>query len=258
MHTKKTTLILEVPNPNGTGKSLKSHKRLSYLLTFLKQKGFCLEIELVCASGKGGKPHEFKKGCHFIKWGRTPAPITDKCTHWALWTALSMKHSRGWRPGSGSLPPPSKGQKLSVNIAACSNLLLINPINNPKVLRHKIHTKDTILQYAIYGRMRKDNSFICNIFHVFVMPQKAILGAISFILRRWGKPSQRSSIWNIFNSFSQFLLMPNLWEARRTYVMWPDSLLYSITKALWAIVGSSRPEFENWHFLIRFSNHCFV
>lgn len=187
----------------------------------------------------------------------------------------SMKHSRGWRTGSGSLPPPCKGQKLSVNIAACSNLLLINPINNPKVLHHKIHTKDTILQYAIHGRRRKDNPFICSIFYVLIMPRKAILGASSLILQCWGKPSllldysnhqtafrrtptQSSSIWNMFNSFSEFLLMPNLWEARRTYAMWPDSLLYRIMKALWAIIGSRGPEFENLHFLVRFSNHCFV
>lgn len=132
-----------------------------------------------------------------------------------------MKHSCGWRPGSGSLLPPSKGQELSVNIAACSNLLLINPINTSKVLHQEIHTKDTIPQYAIYGRMREDNPFTCSIYlsyfcntsegsggHHFSF--SAILGKA--VPSSWlsnchtafrQKLTQRSSIWNMFNSFSE-------------------------------------------------------
>lgn len=48
-------------------------------------------------------------------------------------------------------------------MAACSNLLLINPVNTSKVLRHEIQTKGTVPQYAIYGRMREDNPFTCSI-----------------------------------------------------------------------------------------------
>lgn len=74
MHTKNPTLIPEVPNPTGIRKSLKSHRRLVLPSDISKAKRvlqFCLERELVCASGKGGKPHEvhmwIQKWCHLIE-----------------------------------------------------------------------------------------------------------------------------------------------------------------------------------------------
>lgn len=118
-----------------------------------KAKGvlqFCLEIELVCAPGKGSKPREVpmgtKKKAAIWLDGKEHLPLSQTDVPTELCDTHSKKRSRGWRPGPGSPPPPSEGQKLSVYTAACSNLPLIDPTNNPKLLRHKIHSKDTVLQ----------------------------------------------------------------------------------------------------------------
>lgn len=61
MHTKETTLILEVPNPTGTWEILEITQKPVLPSDISKAKGvlqFCLEIELVCASSKGDEPHE--------------------------------------------------------------------------------------------------------------------------------------------------------------------------------------------------------
>lgn len=122
------------------------------------------------------------------------------------WNRTSLKHSRGWRPGSGSLPPPSKGQELSVNIAACSNLLLINPINISKVLHHEIQTKGTVPQYAIYGRMTEDNPFTCSTsFSYFYNASKGTGGHHLYYSAILGKAVPSSWLSNHHIAFRQNL-----------------------------------------------------
>lgn len=223
MHTKTQQLFLDL---TGTEKPLKNHTEDCSDISRPKEVlQFCLE--LVCATGKREVHRNSQRG-HFIEEENLLSQMSSlNCT--------TRKHSCCWRPARlGEPASPFKEHKLSVSTAACSNLLLINSINNSKVLHHKTHTKDNDEErQAIYR----------HILHGFLMPQKATLGVISLTLRCWGKP---------------FLLMPNLWEARRTYIIWQDSIVYCFMKALWAITGSTRTESESFCFLVNFYNHSFV
>lgn len=103
---EKQHSFLKCPTQLELGKSLKSPRSLSYLLTFLKQKGFCSSAQKqnwFVHPAKGMSPMkytcEFKKSCHLIEEKHLLLSQTNVPTELQYETLTRLK-TRLWAPAS--------------------------------------------------------------------------------------------------------------------------------------------------------------